>query len=74
MALLIPPAKRRLRKQNIITLISMGKTTDVPKVCDLFINPHAFYSVHFDDKNLSGFESYVQGTIFGYMHRSIELL
>jgi len=69
----LTPSTEIKRNPSIITIVSMAKHSKMPE-CDLFINPHAFYSVHFDDKNLSGFESYVQGTIFGYMHRSIELL
>jgi RNase adaptor protein for sRNA GlmZ degradation len=38
MPLLTSPQKRSLRKQNIITIISMGRSTEVPKICDLYIN------------------------------------
>ena len=64
MALLIPPAKRRLRKQNIITLISMGKTTDVPKVCDLFINVSRIMKDDFAENWRTGSDS-GRGTITG---------
>lgn len=71
--LLTPKEQSNPRKPNVITLISMAKRNQVPKICDLYINMTKVMVDDFYENwrtgsdtgrgNVTGMEPYVQNTI-----------
>jgi RNase adaptor protein for sRNA GlmZ degradation len=57
--------------KGAVLLASGSKPINLLKEYDWYLNVHTFYSDHFDDKRLSGFDEYVQGTIYSFAHEAI---
>jgi len=74
MPLLTRTTKNGIRKKNVITLVSMGKSTDIPKVCDIFVNVSRAMKDDFAESwrtgsdsgrsTITGEDQFVQNTVY----------
>lgn len=68
--MLLSKSEEVKRVPQSITIVSMAKQSNIPK-CDVYIDVSQFMVDEFDF-HLNGFDSYVQGTLYGHHHEFIK--